>query len=256
MKKRENKNIWTGFLINMLGVILAIILTFGVNSIWQKQEEKKKTKEMLILVRNELKDNKEWFKSQEKMMRVDGYVYQKILEAKDDLTSIPADTLDKYIEDISQIAVSNLKTTAWQIFQNSEMIQKISNKELLIRLTDCYIGINTLHEFIMQNYWETKKKTFLLMMEADDSHDFFNAILKNNEFAFFYTMFSLKQVSVWELFPSIDAAIDYTVMLLDKYGDFKYDMADLDDIFEKFIKNRVDSVNNLNNSILEQNNIE
>jgi len=60
MKKKD----WKGFLINLTGVILGIMLTFGVNSLWQRREENKRTREMLILVRNELIDTKEWFQKQ------------------------------------------------------------------------------------------------------------------------------------------------------------------------------------------------
>jgi uncharacterized membrane protein YccC len=66
----NNKKImWSGFLSNLLGVILGIVLTLGVSSLWQQREEKQRTKKILILVRNELETNKEWFKSQEKIMR-------------------------------------------------------------------------------------------------------------------------------------------------------------------------------------------
>jgi len=65
----NKKIIWSGFLSNLLGVILGIVLTLGVSSLWQQREEKQRTKEILILVRNELETNKEWFKSQEKIMR-------------------------------------------------------------------------------------------------------------------------------------------------------------------------------------------
>ena len=65
----NKKIIWSGFLSNLLGVILGIVLTWGVSSLWQQREEKQRTKEILILVRNELETNKEWFKSQEKIMR-------------------------------------------------------------------------------------------------------------------------------------------------------------------------------------------
>jgi len=65
----NKKIIWSGFLSNLLGVILGIVLTLGVSSLWQQREEKQRTKKILILVRNELETNKEWFKSQEKIMR-------------------------------------------------------------------------------------------------------------------------------------------------------------------------------------------
>jgi len=244
MKKSKSAEKWSGFFLNLLGIILGISLTFGGNALWEKRAEKKKTKEMLILVRNELKDSKNWFKKQEKDIRKDGYVYKKILEAKDNLKSIPEDTLGAYISRISHINVSQLTSTAWQIFQNSEIIQKMSNKELLIRLTDCYIFINTINESIIKDYWNTKKKIMSLSMEADDLHDFFDAVLKNTEFAFFYTMFSLDTVSLWDVFPKIDAVLDYTIMLLDKHGNYKYNMEEKDNELRSFVEARVDSVRN------------
>ena len=79
MKKRMK---WSGFFTNLFGVILGITLTFGVNSLWQQREDKKRTKEVLILVRNELKTNKDMFKTHEKRIKTESYVYQKIVEAK------------------------------------------------------------------------------------------------------------------------------------------------------------------------------
>ena len=243
MKKVKKINAtWKGFLVNMLGVILAIVLTFGVNSLWMRHDEKKKTTEMLILVRNELRNNKEWFKSQEEAMKRDGYVYQKIFEAKDDLKSIPADTLALYFYQLMHFDISQLTSTAWQIFQNSEMIQKMSNKELLIRLTNCYIKINTLYESIIKDYWDTKKKMMSLFVDAVSPHDFFDKVLKNNEYAFFYYMFRLEQVGLWEIFPKVDAIIDYSILLLDKHGEYKYDMEEKDNEYESFIEARADSV--------------
>jgi len=84
----KNKK-WTGFFTNLLGVILGITLTFGVNALWQKHEEKKKIKEILILVRNELETNKEWLKSQEKYLKKDIDAFKKVLKADNQWTTIP-----------------------------------------------------------------------------------------------------------------------------------------------------------------------
>ena len=66
--------IWIGFFTNLLGVILGIILTFGVNYLWRRREEKKRTKDMLILVRNELINNKEILQLQENYLKKDGAI--------------------------------------------------------------------------------------------------------------------------------------------------------------------------------------
>jgi hypothetical protein len=234
----KNKK-WAGFLINMLGVILAIMLTFGVNALWERHEDKKKTREMLILIRSELKDNKEWFKDQEKNMKKDGYVYKKIIDAKDDLTSIPVDSLKAYYKRIMNLHLNTMTASAWPIFQNSGMIQKMSDKELVIRLADCYNVIGVMCEFTKE-YWDTKKK--ILFTSGNDPKSFFDAAMKNNESVSFFVMFSVDEVSVWKSFTLIDAFIDYIVMLLDKHGDYRYDMDEKDNEVNAFIEARIDSL--------------
>ena len=243
----KNKKL-SGFFINLLGVILGISLTFGVNSLWQKREENKRTKEMLILIRNELKDTKVWFKDQEETMKNDGYVYEKILKAKKNLKSIPADTLSAYHNQIYRLTRNPYTTSAWQIFQNSEMIQKMSNKELVIRLAACYSMIDLLHDFIMNDYWEIKMK-LLSSSNHDDSFRFFDTVLKNNEYVFFFNMFRSDQSSIWNAFPILEAFIDYTILLLDKHGDYRYDMDEKDQELGSFVKARLDSLFPKNDTI-------
>ena len=236
----KNK-IFSGFFINLLGVIVGISLTFGVNSIWQKHEEKKRTREMLILVRNELKNTKEWFNHQEKILKIDGYVYQKILDARNNLTSIPVDTLNAYHARAQRITINSHTISAWQIFQNSEMIQKMKDKELVIRLAECYSSIILLHEFIMKDYWDAKMK-MISSLDIEDSFRFFNAAMKNNEYVFFFNLFSLDDSDIWSAFTTMEAFIDYTILLLDKHGDYRYDMEENDNEFETFLDSRLDSV--------------
>ena len=229
--------IWINFFTNLLGVILGIMLTFGVNFLWRRREEKRRTKDMLILVRNELITNKEVFKIQEEFLKKDGNVYQKILDAKNDLASIPADTLKEYHTQIQGLNIISINISAWQIFQNSEIIQKMTNKEMVIRLTDCYTLMNRWHDFIAKDYWEIKKK--MLTLEHDDPFRFFDAALKNNETLNFFDSFRLDKEDIWQAFLVTDAMIDYTVMLLDKHGDYRYDMEEKDNELKKYVEARM-----------------
>ena len=239
MNKKEN---WTSFFTSLLGVILGIVLTFGVNELWQKKEEKKRTKEMLILVRNELERNKKWFKNQEEILKKDSEAFTKILEASKKWSSFPEDSLAIYVQQFANVSHQQLTTSAWQIFQNSEMIQKISNKELIIRLTDCYFVINTLYDFIIKNYWD--KKYEIIPFEYNDLYGFLDAVMSNKEAVKF-----LKTMSQNIFANSIqytDAIIEYTISLLDRYGDFKYDMDEFDQDFRNYIEMRNDSINKNN----------
>ena len=244
----KNKK-WSGFFTNLLGVILGITLTFGANSLWQKRDENKKIKEMLTLIRKELETNKEWFKGHEKKIRSDCYVYKKIIEAKGNFADIPKDTLKVYRSKIASFSDYQLTTSSWQIFQNSEMIQKMTDKELVIRLTDCYWLINKLQEIIMKEYWDSKKKTYVYEL---DTYQFFEALMNNKETVFFYSIMGEVNgytTDLWDLFPMAEAVIDYTIMILDKHGDYRYDMDEKDKEMESFIDARIDSLRQKNDSI-------
>ena len=240
--QKEKKKLWFGFLINLLGVILGILLTFGVNALYQKQEENKKIKEMLILIRNELATNKEYFKNQERIMRKDAYVYGKILEAKNNWKTIPEDTLKDYFNRTMYLEFNQLTSSAWQIFQNSEIIQRLEDKELIIRLTDCYFWIETIQDNMKTEYWNEKR---LAVASEVDLYKYFDALMNRKETVFFYTLLSSKDFANWNLFIFIDAIIDYTIMLLDNHGNYVCDMGEKDKEMELFIQSRMDSVNKI-----------
>ena len=240
MKNKENK-LWSGFLTNLLGVILGILLTFGGNALWQQREENKKINEMLILVRKELEINRDWFESQEKTIRKDCRVFKKIIKEKDHLADIPIDSLIVYRDLMGSYSDSQLTTTAWQIFQNSEIIQKMTHKELVIRLTECYWLINKLQEVIIKKYWDKKDKAFVYEF---DSYLFFSEVLKNKESVYFYTIMAESATNFMTLFPIGESFIDYAIMLLDQQGDYRYNMDKKDKEQVLFLEARMDSLMN------------
>jgi predicted membrane chloride channel (bestrophin family) len=238
---KKEKKLFSGFCINLLGVILGILLTFGVNSLYQKREEKKMIREMLTLVRNELQTNKEHFKHQERIIRKDALVYRKILEAKNKWETIDEDTLSAYYLQTMYLEFSQLTTSAWEIFRNSEIIRKMEDKELIIRLTDCYFWIDKIHDNIKTEYWDSKTRA---VAPEVDKYKYFDAVMDNKETVFFYTQLIDDDFANWNMFPFIDAIIDYTIMLLDSHGYYVYEMDEKDKEIELFINSRMDSVLN------------
>ena len=238
MKNKKEK--LSGFLINLLGVIVGISLTFGVNSIWQKHEDEKKTKEILILVRNELETNKNWFKEQEKNIKKDSYVFKKIIEAKGDWSTIPVDTLYAYRSCATSQSFSQLTSSAWQIFQNSEIIQKMSDKELVIRLASCYAWIDIVKGIIIEEYWNDKKRA---IVSERNPYKYFDAVMNNKESIYFYESMCIEDNGGFEeLFFTIDFYIDYTISLLDRGGYYLYNMDENDNELQAFAKARIDSI--------------
>jgi hypothetical protein len=246
MKNKENK-LWSGFLTNLLGVILGIILTFGGNALWQQREEKKKTKEMLILLRSELEINQGWFKNQEMYIKEDFYVYNKLLEANDKWRSIPGDTLKNYRDRLNSRTFSQLSTSAWQIFQSSEMVQKMTNKELLIMLVTCYNNINIIKEIIEKEYWDEKAKA--TKISESDLYQYFGAMMKNKESVYFFDQ--IIKSNILEVFPSMDAVIDYTLLVLDRDGYYQYDLDEMGKELDSFVGSRKDSLHQKNDTIIK-----
>jgi len=236
---KMNKKLWKGFFMNLLSVILGIILTFGGNAIWQKNEEKKKIREMLILVRNELEINKEWFKDQEKNIRRDSYAYQKILEAEGDWSTIHPDTINEYKSQTRTFTYGILTSSAWQIFQSSEVIQKMTDKELVIGIMNSYAVINLIHGVIMEEYWNAKKKAVAF---ENDPYRYFETVMNNKETVSFYRRFSPDQSNFWDVFSLIDDVIDQMLMLLDNHGNYRYGKDEDNNRVETSVEAEKDSV--------------
>jgi hypothetical protein len=93
------------------------------------------------------------------------------------------------------------------------------------------------HEYLAKDYWEVKKN--IASSALDDPYLFFDTILKSNEIYNFLDSFSLDKEDKWDAFLLTDAMIEYTVMLLDKHGDYRYDMEEKDKEITAYIEARL-----------------
>ena len=235
----SNKGKVSDFFTSLLGVILGIIFTFGVSALWQKLEEKKKTREMLILVRHELEANKKWAQGQRETLKQDSYAFKKLLEANKKWSSIPEDSLEFYVNCVFNYELQLLTTAAWEIFHNSDIIQKIPNKGLVIRLTDCYSAINQSYELVMNLYWDKKIKE---IPYETTLYALLDVVMKDKNSLFYLQ--TMSESLHKNLLPSIESIIDYSLMLLDEFGDFRYDMDEEYKTFRSFMEARMDSIRN------------
>jgi hypothetical protein len=223
MKNKDKNRLWAGFFTNMLGIILGIMLTFGVNALWQKHEDNKKINEIMSLLRHELEINKEWFKTQEKLIRADCYVYKKILEANGDWKSIHPDTLKQYQAQTSILWRAPFTSSAWQMFQNSDVIQKMNSQKLVIGILNAYTVMDLLKELIMTEYWDEKKK--VISME-EDPYKYFDDVINNKTSTFFYRAYTSEESPFWHIFELTDEGFGYLLPLLDEHGYYLHNVGE------------------------------
>ena len=241
----KNKIAWSGFFINLLGVILGITLTFGVNALWQHHSDTKKKREILILLRGELEINKGWFRVQEQYINEDCYVYKKLLEADKKWTSVPKDTLRAYRTQLNSKTFSQLSTSAWQIFQNSEIIQQMTNKDLVIMLATCYNTIDIIKGILDKYYWDKKEKAAEIF--ETDLYDYFDAVMNNKESVCFFV--DIENSNLWEVFLTMNAMIDYTLLLLDRDGNYQYNLKEIGEGWNTMLETRMDSLHQKKDSV-------
>ena len=123
----------------------------------------------------------------------------------------------------------------------------MSDKELVIRLAECYYWIDKIHEIIMTEYWSKKKKTNPFEL---DPERYFSAVMRNKESRHFYETTNADDAGGFEdAFFVIHAYIDFVLSLLDKNGKFRYDMDRDNEHFQSFITARMDSVNRAKDTI-------
>jgi len=211
--KIKNKNrTMSIFYANLFGMILGIILTFGLNAVWQKYEDKKKTRKMTTLLIKELEVNKKWFQVQEKEFKQHIHAYNMLLAADKQWESIHEDSLQVYLGIINS-PVYPFSTSAWQIFQNSDIIQKLSDKDLLIVLTDCYNYININYDMIMKEYWN-KKGDELPIEFINDVNALLDELMTKKE-SFRFLKFVENTGFLFHNISNIETMIDRVISQLD-----------------------------------------
>ncbi|MDR3287093.1 MAG: hypothetical protein LBT27_06595 [Prevotellaceae bacterium] len=236
--KGISKKWFSGFLPNLFAVIIGIMLTFGISSIIQHNNEKKDVKEMMTLIKKELNENKQWLRLRIQVYKDESKAFQKILTAKTDgnLRNIPADSLVQLIQQIQNITESFISANAWDIFKNSETITKFHNKSLIIQLAECYYWLDNARES-MAMYYKEKTDAYIYFDYEAFPYDYVDALFANEKsktFVLKHINFYFYNIEInFTLFINI---IDYTLYLIEKDENSDENIIDYD-TFAETIKN-------------------
>lgn len=219
MKKINFTKEWlTSFTANILGVIIGIVLTFGITFYVQHRQEKKQMREMVTLLKREIQDNKNWLKGRARMWNEDFESYWVVLR-RQDWERIPKDSLDIYLTRVCRINISSSTPFVWNVFQSSGMLQNLHNVEAVAILSECYFWTEE-----MKTWWGiyNQKKQMLsdvyLVEYRDQPLTYFEALLRDersqkviDEMAYF-TSYNFPQ-----FYEQLAPLYDYALFMLENY---------------------------------------
>jgi len=160
-----------GFISNILAVILGIIITFSIQEVINRKNEKENVKAALELVKeeltsccNDLDDYTEWIE-----LRAKGARY--ILENKDTLTKCPKDSIQKYGMPLIEELMITLPDDALELLKTSSLFQSINDNKLAMKIIGaydrCHIAVQLLdrneseNKARLQSYIDTYKREIL-----------------------------------------------------------------------------------------------
>jgi hypothetical protein len=227
------------FLSNVLGVVVGIALTFGISYLIQKSNEKKQIRETMVLLKKEITDNQ----------AVIGRIKEDFVQTKkafgvllsDEWKNLPPDTLSKHSFNARSVTSYNINRSAWNVFQQSDVIKNFDDKELIVALSELYGNINLMEEW-WDIYCQEKMTAVSTRASGNDRIEFLEAFLSEKKvYEFMEEIYTFNKYTFEEPFDDTIDFADYILYLIDKSGNYHYSFKDLDKEFEQFKANRLES---------------
>ena len=119
-------------------VVIGVLITFAGSELVTQNSEKKDIQATMSLIRDELKSNRENYESIVSEFREDERLSSLLVEYDLKHRTIPEDSLIQFRFLMGHIRSFYYSQNALDILKNSMLMQKISDKELLLQLTGIY----------------------------------------------------------------------------------------------------------------------
>jgi hypothetical protein len=203
----------SGFLSNVLGVIVGIALTFGISYLIQRHNEKKTIHILMDLLKKEITDNRDELVKMDEDFRQTKEAYGIFLSSR--WKTIPEDSIGLYLNRTQNITSYKLRYTAWNVFQNSDVIGGFDDKELIVELSEWYSSIEE-----ALKWWEmfSSEKMATATFRANNAPDipaYVDLLLKNKPTRqFMEEMYVYRKYTFEEPFANIIAHADSVLHLI------------------------------------------
>lgn len=136
-------------------VVIGVVITFIGSDLITQNSERKDIRSTMSLIRDELKSNREKYEDIVAEFREDEALSTLLAEHGMKIRTISEDSLRQYATVLGHIRGFSYTQDALDILKNSMLMQKISDKELLLQLTKVYEALNGF-KLTMTEYYEMK----------------------------------------------------------------------------------------------------
>lgn len=140
-------------------VVIGVLITFGGSELITSCSEQKDIKATMLLIRDELANNRENFEKIVAKFSEDEHLSALLMKHNMNCRAIPEDSLKQFRFSIGQIGSFYYTRNALDILKNSMLMQKISDKELLLSLIDVYETLEG-YKMSVKLYYEMKEDAF------------------------------------------------------------------------------------------------
>lgn len=153
-------------------VVIGVLITFMGSDLMTRNSEKRDIQSTMSLIRDELKSNRKKFENIVSEFSEDERLSTLLAEHDMKYRTIPEDSLKQFCTVLGHIRGFTYTRNALDILKNSMLMQKISDKDLLLQLTEIYEILDGF-KLTMNGYYDMKDKVmtpFLFALTDEQSN--------------------------------------------------------------------------------------
>lgn len=139
-------------------VVIGVLITFVGSELVTRCSEQKDIKSTMLLIRDELKSNRDQFEDVMSEFNKDKRISTLLMEHDMKFRMIPEDSLRQFGFVLGHFRVFSCRRNAMDLLKNSMLMQKISDKEFLLLLIEAYETLESFRTLITQ-YYDMKEQT-------------------------------------------------------------------------------------------------
>lgn len=153
-------------------VVIGVLITFAGSEVVTRCSEQKDIKSTMLLIRDELKMNRKNFDNILSEFGKDEHLSALLVTHDMNCRAIPEDSLKQFRSSIGQVRGFIYTRNALDILKNSMLMQKISDKEFLLSLTDVYETLEG-YKMSVNGYYDMKEEAVIpfYLMLTDEQTD-------------------------------------------------------------------------------------